>query len=308
MVDFLLAVVTNGFYLYLVTGYYKLLWNRQAERRILLICAALFFGILLNVFCYLVDDDHLTLAGLSMAAIVVLMVGGVSVYNILSYGLERQRLLREQLIQQQIECLQIQYHTIEQQQAETRRQRHELKNMYLVMDTMIKKQDLKGLQEFIREQSHMLYTQQGKAATGNAVVDAVLNYRMEQEYARTIDFSLNLSIPVSMDVKDVVLSGVLGNALDNAIEASLHLPEDARKISISMYIDRKNLFIEMTNNFDGMVLTDSKGNLLTRKQEKESHGFGISVMKELLEQHSGNINLVWSDRQFQVQILFYHAV
>lgn len=47
---------------------------------------------------------------------------------------------------------------------------------------------------------------------------------------------------------------------------------------------------------------------LQRMQEKENHGYGLSVMEELLEQHNGNMKLVWSDRQFQVQILFYHAV
>ncbi len=308
MADFLLAVITNGFYLYLVAGYYHLLWNRQAERRIFLICAALFFGVLLNVLCYLVEDEHLALGGLAMVAIVVLMVGGAVLYNILSYGLERQRQMKERLVQQQIECLQMQYHTIEQQQAETRRQRHELKNLYVAMDTMIQKQDLEGLQEFIRNQYHMLYAKQGKAATGNVVVDAVLNHRMEQDCAGTIDFCLNLNLPTCMNVKDVVLSGVLGNALDNAIEASLYLPKEERKVTVSMYIDRKNLFIEITNNFDGTILTDNSGSLMTRKQEKENHGYGISVMEELLEQHNGNIKLVWSDRQFQVQILFYHAV
>lgn len=130
----------------------------------------------------------------------------------------------------------------------------------------------------------------------------------QQACARTIDFSLSLNIPVCMNVKDVVLSGVLGNALDNAIEASQYLPQEDRKVTVSMYIDRKNLFIKITNNFDGTVLTDNTGNLITRKQEKENHGYGLSVMEELLEQHNGNMKLVWSDRQFQVQILFYHAV
>ncbi len=308
MVDIFLALITNGFYLYLVAGYCHLLWNRQAERRIFLVCAALFFGVLINVLCYLVEDKHLALSGLAMVAIVVLMVGGVILYNILSYDLERQRQMKERLVQQQIEYLQMQYHTIEQQQTETRRQRHELKNLYVAMDTMIQKRDIQGLQELIQKQHHMLYTRRGKASTGNVVADAVLNHRMEQECAKTIEFSVNLNIPTSMNVKDVVLSGVLGNALDNAIEASLYLPEEERKVTVSMYIDRKNLFIEITNNFDGRILTDSKGTLLTRKQEKDSHGYGISVIEELLEQHNGNMKLLWSDRQFQVQILFYHAV
>lgn len=308
MVDFLLAVITNGFYIYLVVGYYRLLWNRQAERRILLICGALFLGVLLNVFCYLVDDDYMILAGFSMAVIVIIMVGGVILYYFLSSGLERQHIMRERLVQQQIEYLQMQYNIIGQQQTETRRQRHELKNIYVAIETMVKKQDFDGLLEFIRTRNHMLYTQQGKAATGNVVVDGVLNYRMEQECARTIDFSLNLNIPTQLHVKDVVLSGVLGNALDNAIEASLYLPETERKITVSMYVDRKNLFIEITNNFDGTILTDGKGALITRKKEGKSHGYGVSVMEELLEQHNGNMKLVWSGRQFQVQILFYHAV
>ena len=308
MTDFLLLVVINGFFLYLVTGYYRLLWNGQIKRKGLLLGATVFFWTLLNLCCYLVDERYPIRGKLAFAAIVVMMTGGVILYYVLSYGLERQRNLRERLAQQPLEGLQMQYELITQQQMELGRQRHELKNLYLSIESMAEKQDTAGILELVRQKGALLAEGKGRAATGNRVVDAVLNYRIEREEVQEISYELKLNIPTTLNLSDVILSGVLGNLLDNAIEASLYLPREARQVIVSMYIDRKNLFLEVINNFDGTIRTDGKGQLVTRKKDKTGHGYGLSVIQDLLDAKDGNIQLLWSDRQFQARVVFYHVV
>ena len=308
MTDFLLLVVINGFFLYLIVGYYRLLWNERPGRRILLLGGTLFLGVALNLCCHLVDARNLLGGKLAFAAIVLMMSGGVIFYYVLAYGLERQRGLRERLTLQQLESLQMQYRLIAQQQTELRQQRHELKNLYVTIAAMAEKQDTEGILKLVQEKGALLALGKGPAATGNQVVDAVLNHRLGQKEAQDIAFDLKLNIPTTMHVSDTVLSGVLGNLLDNAIEASLYLPKEARQIQVSMYVDRKNLFLEVQNNFDGTICTDGKKQLVTRKREKTGHGYGLAVVEELLDPKEGDLHLLWSDRQFQVRVVLYHVV
>lgn len=308
MTDFFLIIVVNVFFLYLAIGYFRLLWNRQAERRILLVGAAVFFCGVLNICTGLVGDGQGIRSRLAFCVIVVLMIGGEIIYYLISYSLERQRELRERLMQQQMDGMKMQYQFIEAQQAETRRQRHELKNLYLAIEAMAKKQDYQGIEELVRRQGDCLQQKQGQAATGNQVVDAVINYRMERPEAERIEFELKLNIPTTLQVPDVVLSGVLGNLLDNAVEASGYLPMEERKINISIYVDRKNLFMEITNNYDGTIAADSRGRLTTRKADKKGHGYGLSVVRDMLKPEDGDLQLRWSDRQFQARVVFYHAM
>ena len=147
-----------------------------------------------------------------------------------------------------------------------------------------------------------------QARTGNMVVDAVINNRIASTEDAHIQYQLNLNIPTKLDTNDIRLCGLLGNALDNAVEAALHVAEEKRCISISMQIEKKNLFIEIRNPYDGTILSDDKGNLLTRKENTSHHGYGLSVMKELLGNNLGSMETIWDENTFYLRIILYSVI
>ena len=140
------------------------------------------------------------------------------------------------------------------------------------------------------------------------VVDAVLNYKISSASPDNIKFELDLNIPTKLDINDVRFCGVLGNAIENAMEACLHVPIAQRTITVFMQVQKKNLFVEISNPYDGTILTDSKGKLLSRKKNRMNHGLGISVMEELLGNNMGSLETVWDDNFFYLRILFYLVI
>lgn len=208
--------------------------------------------------------------------------------------------------EQQNEYFARQYDQIIQYQQETRKMRHEMKNNYILIETMANNNDTTGIINYIDQ---FLNSKKDKniCHTGNMVVDSVINYKAGEAERCNIDLNLNINIPTQFDTNNVRLCGLLGNAIDNAIDACQKVPEDSRFISISMKVEKRNLFIEIVNSFDGKVIMGPlrRKSLLTRKENSLEHGFGISIMKELLGQNFGTMETSWDDKHFTIRMILY---
>lgn len=308
MIEILLWILLNGFYLYLATEYIGLLWRPKRERKILIVLFSSVLWCIVNICCYVLNCTEGILESIALVCIIFIFMTGVLILYGVKKIMEDRKRLDLHLRQQQMDLISKQYEVIAANQEETRRQRHELKNNYLAIEAMAQKGETEEIISFVKGLNQSLYENRFHAATGNVAVDAVINYKIAHAAVEKITFKLDLNIPIELDVKEAVLCGVIGNALDNAIEASGKIPEEERMILVSMTVKHKNLFIKVTNNYDGVVLTDKLGRIVTRKEEEGYHGFGLSEMTQLLERNNGNIETVWSDRQFQARIVFYHVM
>ena len=109
------------------------------------------------------------------------------------------------------------------------------------------------------------------STTGNRTVDAVLDFEKGRgKRKRRLKVEESISIPREMEVADSVLCGVLGNALDNAIEACDRVSEKERLVKIFMKVERKNLFIEIKNRYDGTIFKAQDGS--SYKPQRKSTG------------------------------------
>lgn len=215
--------------------------------------------------------------------------------------------IKDVMYQQQLEYYTRQYEDISRSQQETRKMRHELKNHYILIKALAEKGDCEGIIEVMNQVYHEA---DGfvRCKTGNLVVDAVMNDKISVALADEIQFDLKLNIPTKFDTSDIKLCGLLGNALDNAIEACRRLPAEERRIKVSMAVQKKNLFIEIKNPYDGTLLKDQKGHLLTRKEQAVNHGFGLSIMEELLRNNYGSMETVWDGKVFCLRMILYMVI
>lgn len=306
--DILMAVLTNGFFLYLTYGYYKLLWKRHPQRRPYYLMAWFMVFIILNFAVYLFFTQDGILEITSMVGITVLLTISVIIEHILERIIVVKKQMQEQLTNQQVIYYTKQYQEIAHSQEETRRQRHELKNSYLALEAMAEQGDIEGIHTFVKKALHRLDNGKTIAHTGNFTVDAVVNYKMRVAKALGIQVDCKLNIPTKLQVSDVILCGILGNALDNAIDACRYLPRNERYIKLIMNIEKKNLFLQVVNAFDGIIKTDTSGNLITRKLEIAQHGFGYQTMKALIHDNNGTMDQVWSKKEFTLRVMLYHVV
>ncbi|MGN0299043.1 MAG: GHKL domain-containing protein [Lachnospiraceae bacterium] len=305
--DITLIVLINCFYIFSIWKYHSLakftVKRHLAIERIVWLCGFLLF----NFCAYLLATSDGMEALLAMTIVSVLLIGIFLALSIWEMGIERENQMKEQLTQQLSDYQKHHLQEIEREQVYIRKMRHEMKNLLMVVEAMAEKGDCNGIIEFVQERQQLLKSK-NYVKTGNVTVDTVLNYKIPKADMYGIQMELELNIPTKMNVEDVVICGILGNAIDNAVEASKKLPQEKRQIALGMKVEKKNLFIEIANRYDGFVQTDRNGKLLTRKGEVSNHGFGLPVIRQLVEKCNGNLNVSWDKEHFFVRIMIYHVI
>lgn len=94
---------------------------------------------------------------------------------------------------------------------------------------------------------------------------------------------------------------LFGNAIDNAIEAVIGLEEKFRSIDIFLEAVGDKTKITISNYFSGEINKDGD-KILTIKENKEYHGFGLASMQNIAEKYSGTFKVEVEDNIFTLSI------
>jgi hypothetical protein len=104
-----------------------------------------------------------------------------------------------------------------------------------------------------------------------------------------IQCTIRIVIPESISVPDYDMCIILGSLLENAVEACMKL-EHHRFIELETHIKMSQLLIMVKNSFNGIVITDETGSLVTTKT---NGGIGLRGVKEIVSRHSGDLLTEW---------------
>ena len=109
-----------------------------------------------------------------------------------------------------------------------------------------------------------------------------------------IDIQITVDDNPFDNIKTIDLINILSNIIDNAIEATMELPEEQRKITVSCKADELYYTFSITNV--GRKLPDKnqifKQGYSTKKVEKgRVRGQGLFIVKETINKYNGTITL-----------------
>ncbi len=306
MTDFLLIILINFFALYIILQYLFVLRKEGKERCVFQLLPHFLLWCMLNLCCLVVVWDKGVFAIFAaVAAGTILLFETLFVFHREEAWKENAR-RKEYMISRQLQYYARQYEALSHFQETMRKERHERRHRNLELLTLVQKGQLQEIEERLKEEQSLLALH--SSMTGNRTVDAVLGFEQALAREKKVVMEEHISIPRDMEAADSVLCGVLGNALDNAIEACSRLKEEDRIVKIFMKVERKNLFIEIKNRYDGTILATQDGNLISRKENPQEHGMGLRIMRELLEHADGNLETKWDERVFTLRVMIYHVL
>lgn len=162
---------------------------------------------------------------------------------------------------------------------EIRSIKHDLKNHTRMIQGYLQENQIDKAMEYLNSYTENLHQISKFVFTGNNTVDILLNQKMIVAKENNITLDYNILIPSEMNIPDLDLCIILSNLLDNAIEATLKITNRKIKLKINLY--KEQLFISLSNTFDGSV-KQSSNQLLSSKEDK-NHGYGIYNVKRVVE-------------------------
>lgn len=186
---------------------------------------------------------------------------------------------------------------------DTRRFHHDISNHFSIVETFLEdhktNEASQYLQELIqKEKKSVLYS-----TSGNIVVDSIINYKLRSVSDWNVAVTVDIVIPTELPIEIVDLSTILTNLLDNAVQA-LQKTDGKRELKIAMTYRKGMLFVAVKNTYPGKVHYEN-GEIVTTKEDTESHGYGLKNVESAAEKYDGICQLHHNDVYFDAEVALY---
>ena len=120
-----------------------------------------------------------------------------------------------------------------------------------------------------------------KIFTANAVVNGILNLKLQKMEMAQIEYEFDIHIPEQLKIQGTDLGVLLGNLLDNAIEACQEF-QGEKKIRLLMEYQNSGVVIHCEN-----PCNEDTETLQTKKKDKINHGFGMGSIAQIVKKYDG---------------------
>lgn len=250
--------------------------NDLSERYIGILMAAEFGLILINIICFfmmsILSNNHKAAEELSI--------------------LKQQEEIRKQYAE-----------NVKYRYDEIRRIRHDMKQSYTVLETLLSENRASEAMEYIRAGKTAISKTEVLVDVGNDFVNSILNSKLSTAKQLGIEVICS-SIKDISGVEAVDLCTLLGDLLDNAIEAAEKCLPENRLIEVKITDSNEKLIIQVTNSIKDSVLNENS-ELKSTKNNPVEHGFGVRSIRLIAKKYSGTVNYFEEDGTISCRVILY---
>lgn len=193
------------------------------------------------------------------------------------------------------------YNQLIEQENQTKKFRHDIKNILIALHSMVKENQNDKALLYIEDLNEVCEQLKPRYNTGNFIADAILSAKDTRAAMQNINISFDGYIP-SEKVKDIDMVIVLSNMLDNAIEACEKIT-GKKDIEIRSILQKKMWVLYIKNPSEEVNIIN-KNHIVTTKQEKMLHGFGLNNIERVAQKYNGNMQLAYKEGYFSSKITF----
>lgn len=186
---------------------------------------------------------------------------------------------------------------------EIRRIRHDMKQSYTVLETLLSENHTEEAIAYIHAGKSAITKTEVLINVGNDFVNSILNSKLSTAKQRGIEVICS-SVRDLSGIEAVDLCTLLGNLLDNAIEAAEKCPDEKRLIEIKITSSEDKTVIQTTNSIESSVL-DKNSEMSSTKENPSEHGFGVKSIRLIAKKYSGTVNYFEDEGTLSCRVVLY---
>lgn len=190
---------------------------------------------------------------------------------------------------------------VEQMYRQVRGWRHDYRNHIQVMKAHLDAGRYEELDHYLQLLGENLASVDTVIKTGNVMVDAILNSKLNLAASQEIAVNVKATVPPTLSVESIDICVILGNLMDNAIEACMRLPDSEKRfIRVYMGSHKGQFYISVTN---AAAVLRRKGTSYLSTKSQSGHGFGLVRIDRVAAKYGGAVNRQSEDGVFATEIL-----
>lgn len=194
----------------------------------------------------------------------------------------------------------LQYENLQNRIDETRRARHDLRQIITVIQACLKDEDTERLKTYIANYTKTLPADTPMSYCENYAVNALILYYADQCRCSGIDFQVSARYPPDSAVAETDAVILLGNLVENAVEACRRQEYDPKVVKLNIQSTDDSVIITIDNTHDGKVNRQGKG---FASSKGERTGIGIATIQNIAARYNGIVKFECDDLMFHSSVL-----
>lgn len=249
--------------------------------------------VLINQQIFLSRDVDELKAFLPYINLIVLMFSGLIIYSIKGLEENVKKLMETSLLKTHLQQVEGLLNTLRTQEHEHNRHIQAIQAMLDLGEIDKAVEYIDGIAESRR------HTETEKIVNvGHPVLTALLNSKRKIAESKKIDFAFAVKCDIaSIDVHSWDLCSIVGNLLDNAFEAVLQ-DHIQRRVALEIKYEKAN-YVLYVYNTGPKISEKEKRRLFNRgytTKESVARGYGLYLVKELVDRYGGKIDVISGER------------
>ncbi len=159
----------------------------------------------------------------------------------------------------------------------------------------------------LAEIENAISTYDGKANTGCEPLDTILTENSLYCQKNGITLTCMTDASKLSFISSTDLYSLVGNILSNAVEATVKIPDVEKRIINFQVKQVGNLILVAAQNYFVGSLDVQDGVLISHKEDRQNHGYGMKSIRMLVKKYNGGIDIQVHDNVFYLQIYFPSA-
>lgn len=229
---------------------------------------------------------------------IMLFADLMSVFLLEYIDQQKNKLRRSDMLRQNMKAELDNVAILQEAYIEQRRMTHEFQNQLTAIKGMLDREgnESTALDYIEQLQGKMSHTR-NITNTHCPAADAIINQKSLAAKVGEIYLRLQLDDLSAVTIPDSELVIILANLLDNAIEACSKIPEaENRHILFKVKIFDGTTFLHIENTTaERVVIKDNR--VVTSKQNRLQHGYGLQNVTSAIEQHGGSYTMRYDTEQ-----------
>lgn len=256
------------------------------------------------VFTYLFTNPNTN----DLENIVILIISIILLLSNLSLVFVTNKIVKDSelksentLIKEKIDMQYKYYLSIKENQEETRKLYHDMKNHILCIENL--KYNNIDTSNYIDKIKKGIDICKPKINTNNMILDVILNEKKKVCDENNIRMTVDINFLKCNFIDVVDICSIFSNIIDNAIEACKKIDDDSiqRKIKIRGSVINKFFVIKCENTKVNDIIIKN-GRLITNKKNEIAHGVGINSVEKSVKKYDGNLKIDYSINEFKIKI------
>lgn len=193
---------------------------------------------------------------------------------------EKMEKLAQTVAKNEFEAKNIEF--INSEKEETRKLRHDMRNILSLANGFIESGDIEKAQNLINQAGKELSSVSGVPLCRNKIINTALYIKSNEAKQKEVYLKINIDENCDIMIDDFDLSRIILNLCDNAINAAKEC--DDKSVNVNIEVNSKIIKINISNHF-----------VKTKKSPKPGHGNGEKIIKETAKKYGGNYQKTYNN-------------